>query len=324
MTVEVFGQREADERAVEAVTLRAGALSVRLLTLGSALHSVRLDGVDHDLTLAPDTLAGYARPEGAWTGTIVGPVANRLSGAAAMVAGRRIALAPNEGPNLLHSGPGGLHGRLWRIEEAGEARVTLALDLADGEDGFPGNRRLRARWSVAAPAVLRLELTAETDTETMFNAANHSYWALDGAGGWAGQRLRIAAFGWLPTGPDGLPTGEVAAMAGPMDLREGRVIRPGDPPLDHNFCLARNRRALTPVLWLSGRSGVAMEVATTEPGIQVYDARGGARPDGAPCEGLAIEPQGWPDAPNRAGFPGIGLSPGLPYRQVTEWRFSRV
>jgi aldose 1-epimerase len=133
----------------------------------------------------------------------------------------------------------------------------------------------------------------------------------------------VAAFGWLPTGPDGLPTGEVAAMAGAMDLTQGRAIRPGDPALDHNFCLARGRRELTPVLWLTGRSGVAMELATTEPGVQVYDARGGARPGGAPYEGLAIEAQGWPDAPGRPGFPGIGLSAALPCRQITEWRFAR-
>ncbi len=317
-----FG-RMADGRAVQAIDLRGGALSVRLLTLGSALQDVRVQGVAHGLTLGLRSVADYQAPGGQWFGTLVGPVANRLAGAAAPLDCRVLALTPNEGPNLLHSGPGGLHGRLWQIKDHRDDRVTLALHLADGEDGFPGNRRITARWTVAAPATLRLELQAETDAPTLFNAANHSYWNLDGTPNWAGHHLRIAATGWLPTGPDLLPTGEVAPMAGAMDFRSPRTPLPGDPPLDTNFCLAPARRDLTPVLWLTGRSGLRMELATTEPGMQVYDGRGAIRPGGGPYEGLAIEPQGWPDAPNRAGFPSIRLDPGLPALQVTEWRFCR-
>lgn len=322
MAVTTFGHT-ADGRAVLAVDLRAGGITARILTLGSALQDVRLDGVAHGLTLGLSSVAEYEAPQGQWFGTLVGPVANRLAGATAPLPGGALRLAPNEGPNLLHSGPWGLHGRLWQVAEATDSAATLTLRLADGEDGFPGTRQLTARWSVAPPGTLRLDLSVTTDAATLCNIANHSYWNLDGTPAWDGHRLRIAAQGWLPTGPDGLPTGKVAAMEGAMDFTEGQAIRPAGPPLDTNFCLAPARRDLTPVLWLQGKGGVALELATTEPGVQVYDGRAAVRPGRQPYEGLAIEAQGWPDAPNQPGFPPIGISTAQPYRQITEWRLSR-
>jgi aldose 1-epimerase len=77
------------------------------------------------------------------------------------------------------------------------------------------------------------------------------------------------------------------------------------------------------VLWLTGASGVRMALATTEPAVQVADAREARRPGRPAFEGLAIEAQGYPDAPNRPQFPPVLLLPGASYRQLTEWRFAR-
>jgi aldose 1-epimerase len=66
-----------------------------------------------------------------------------------------------------------------------------------------------------------------------------------------------------------------------------------------------------------------MTISTTEPGVQIYDGHGTARPGRKPGEGVAIEAQGWPDAPNHPQFPSILLKPDETYRQITEWRFAR-
>jgi aldose 1-epimerase len=156
------------------------------------------------------------------------------------------------------------------------------------------------------------------------NVANHSYWNLDGTADWAGHRLQVAADRYLPTTDDFTPTGEIVDVAGTAyDFRAGRRIARSEPPLDNNFCLSDGRVALRDVLWLTGEGGVAMTVATTEPGIQIYDGRNAIRPGHGAYEGLAIEAQGWPDAPNHAGFPSIALGPDETYQQVTEWRFAR-
>jgi aldose 1-epimerase len=57
--------------------------------------------------------------------------------------------------------------------------------------------------------------------------------------------------------------------------------------------------------------------------VQVYDGRHAVRPGHSAFEGVAIEAQGWPDAPNQPGFPSIDLAAGATCVQITEWRLGR-
>jgi aldose 1-epimerase len=313
-----------DGRPVAAITLAAGDLSVRLLTLGSVLHGVQLAGSGHNLTLASDDPADYLGPA-LYFGAIVGPVANRLRGAAAEIDGRTCRFDPNQdGRHTLHSGAAGTHLRLWDVVAHDGRTATLATTLPDGEGGFPGTRRITAAWRVLAPATLRLDLTATTDAPTLLNLANHSYWNLDGSPTWEGHRLRIAADRYLPVDDELLPTGEVRPVAGTgFDFRTPRQPRPGDPAIDHNFCLSEARVPLREVLWLTGTSGITLTIATTACGLQVYDGGHSRRPGRSLHEGFAIEPQSWPDAPHNPAFPPIGVRPGTTWSQTTEWRFTR-
>lgn len=322
MSVTIHGTM-AEGRAVHRVVLREGELEVALLTHGARIQDVRLRGTP--LTLGTDAFAPYEGPM-ASMGGLVAPVVNRLSGARAALDGRTVALEDNQGDLTLHSGSGGTHRKVWTLAEARKSAAAFSILLPDGEAGFPGNRRLLARFDLAPPATLTLTLEAETDAPTLLNAANHSYWRL-GGDGLEGHRLRVAADRYLPTDAEGLVTGEVLETEGAFDLREGRTLD-GTVRLDHCFCLADARRELTPVAWLEGPAA-RMEMATTEPGLQVYTGwklrdygvpDHGGRPF-APGAGLALEAQGWPDAPNHAGWPSIRLGPGETYRQVTRWRF---
>lgn len=318
-----FG-KTATGQGVDAITLSSLALTVRILTLGAILQDVRLPGIGRSLTLGSENLADYEGPM-RFHGSLIAPVANRIRDGKAPIGGveHRFQSAPGQ-PDALHSGPAGTHLKVWRIDGTTPDSVTLSLRLADGEGGFPGNRRVSVTYALSAPDTLRMEVTAETDRPTLFNAANHSYWNLDGSADWQGHRLRIAADHYLPADAAVLPTGEIAAVAETAcDFREGRIAGPGNPSLDTCFCLSRDRVPLRPVLELTGASGIRMALSTTEPGVQVYDGSGAARPGHPGGEGVAIEAQGWPDAPNHPAFPSVALNPGESYRQITEWRFSR-
>jgi aldose 1-epimerase len=136
--------------------------------------------------------------------------------------------------------------------------------------------------------------------------------------------LRVDADRYLPATEDFHPTGEIVDVTGtPMDFRTARVIAVNDPPFDNNFCLSDTTMPLRDVLWLSGQSGVGMVVATDQPGMQVYDGRHACRPGRTTYEGLAVEAQGWPDAPSNPDFPSIRVTPDKPYQQVTAFRFHR-
>lgn len=268
-------------------------------------------------------------------GAIMGPVANRIAGAAAEIAGRVCRFeTPDGGDILLHGGTAATHQRVWDLVEATDRRAAFRVTLPDGEAGFPGNRVLTAAFEVSAPATLRLTLTAETDAPTIINLANHSYWRLDGTPTVSGHVLKIDADRYTPADSRVLPTGHIAPVAGTrFDFRHGRRLEAGAEGLiDTNFCLSEARRALRPVAWLTGRSGLTMELATTEPGLQVFDGHSLDLPQSTTNDGpppvpycaVALEAQFWPDAPNHAAFPSIQLGPGAAWQQVTEWRFARA
>jgi aldose 1-epimerase len=328
--IRLFG-KTTDGREVQRICLRAGELTVVVLTWGAVLNDVRLAGAPHSLTLGTDVMAGY-EARMVHFGSIVGPVANRIGGASAVIGGKRYDFEVNEAVGkTLHGGNNGTQRRIWTIAEASRSSVTLTLDLADGDGGFPGNRQLTARFDLAAPAALTLTLGARSDAETIVNLANHSYWNLDGSTTYAGHRFRVAADSYTPCDVQTLPTGEVAPVVGTFDLRKGRVLD-GTEVYDTNFCGATAPRPLSFAAELTGKSGVRMVMETTEPGLQVYDGRGintAPYPGHAgvpytPHAGLALEAQRWPDATNHAHFPSIVLSPGEQYQQVTRFTFDRV
>nr|WP_268821670.1 aldose epimerase family protein [Octadecabacter dasysiphoniae] len=294
-------------------------LSVTVLTYGAIVQDVRLDGVAHGLTVGSDLLTDYEN-EMRYFGCVVGPVANRLQNAEATIDGKPHRFEANlNGRHTLHSGTTGAQSQVWFIDEITENGLALSLILPNGHGGFPGNRRIEALYEIISGPTLRLTLTTTTDAPSIANATNHSYWNLDGSNDISGHSIAITANSYLPTDDiDALVTGEIRDVTGtPYDLREMTPLTPAKPPLDHTFCVARNRGALMEYLKLTSASGVAMSVATTEAGVHIYDAR-----DAGYC-GVAIEAQGWPDAPNKSGFPSIEIAPDKPAVQITEWRFSK-
>ncbi|WP_458791412.1 aldose epimerase family protein [Yoonia sp. MH D7] len=305
----------SDGKDVEKITILAGDLSVGILTFGATLHEVRLKGVEYNLTRGADNLAAYA---GDWRyhGGIIGPIANRIGNARINVGGMMHELERNQDGRVhLHSGKDATHAQVWRVLARDSASVTLALTLPDGMCGLPGHREITATYSVSAPARLTLEIGGTTDGDTVMNFTQHGYWNLDGSTDWTGHHLRVDARCYLPTDDDGVPTGEIVNVEGTLDLQEGPVIASATHAFDHNYCLAGGAQTLRDVAWLTGASGVQMILATTEAGLQVYDGQSSG------FQALALEAQGWPDAPNHRGFPSIKLRAGQSYAQTTSWTF---
>lgn len=312
----------ADGQDVHKITLAAGDLTVSLLTWGAVVQDVRLKGVGRSLTLGSDRLADY---EGDMRhhGSLIGPLANRISTARVRIDGMMYELERNQDGRIhLHSGVQATHLQVWDVVDVTDNSATLSLNLPDGMCGLPGNRTITAQFEISAPATLTMTVTGRTDEKTMMNFANHSYWNLDGTTSWDGHQLCVNADRYLPGTEDNYPTGQIVDVANTeMDFRQPRAIAVNDPPFDNNFCLSDARILLRDVLTLNGQSGVFMKMATTEPGIQIYDGRDAIRPGKAAYEGLAIEAQGWPDAPNNAGFPSFIVTPESGYTQTTQWVF---
>lgn len=312
----------ADGRDVQKITIAKSDLTVSILTWGAVIQDVRLKGVDRSLTLGSDQLSDY-EGDMRYHGSLIGPIANRISTSRVVIEGMMYELERNQDGRIhLHSGAGSTLLQVWDVIETSETSVTLECKLVDGQCGLPGNRVIRATYAVSEPSTLSLQISGMTDAATLMNFANHSYWNFDGTPSWDGHSLQVSADHYLPSTEHDYPTGEIAEVAnGELDFRAARAISPKQPPLDNNFCLSTEPAALRQVLELKGASGVGMAVSTDQPGIQVYDGRDAIRPGHTAYEGLAIEAQGWPDAPTHRGFPSISVTPDAPYNQHTEWTF---
>jgi aldose 1-epimerase len=323
---ELFGTL-SDGTPVHRWTLERGGTRVRILTYGGIVQSVEVPdrhGRSADVVLGFPALDGYLRHQGPFFGALIGRYANRIAEGRFTLDGRLYELERNNPPNSLHGGSLGYDKRVWRAEGvAGGAGVRLTRVSPDGEEGFPGRLEVFATYTLEEDgSALRIAYEAVTDAPTVVNLTNHSYWNLGGAtsGSAGGHELRIAASRFTPVDADLIPTGELAEVAGTrFDFRAARKVGSG---YDHNFVLDKGVSGSAEVaaeLW-EARSGRVLSVATTEPGIQLYTADHLEGPFG-PGDGIALETQHFPDAPNRPRFPSTELRPGAVYRSETVYGF---
>ena len=148
-----------DGRQVHAIDLALGDLRARILTHGARLVRLSRSG-GPNLCDAP---AGIETLETShiYHGPIIAPVINRLRGASARIGGDKAVFEANQnGQHTLHVGAAGTHLMIWDIAEQTESSVTLSVHLPHGKGGFPGNRTIRARYSLHAPGTLRLKISA--------------------------------------------------------------------------------------------------------------------------------------------------------------------
>lgn len=324
------------------VDLRADGLRLELVTAGAAVRRLVLDDGDGPV----DVVLGLADPGayvdgGGYLGATIGRFGNRIDAGRITLDGVEHTLTTNQFGNTLHGGVTGFDRRAWDILDVGADHVTFGLSSPDGDQGFPGRLDVAVTYAVE-PGVVSISYRATTDAPTVVNLTNHAYFQLDGAGSGPvdDHTLTVAAGRFLPVRPDLVPTGEVRDVdRTPFDLRGGPrladVLAHDDEQLrragglDHCFVLDRPGDGA--VARLVGASGRVLEVGTDLPGIQVYT---GAHFDGTQTgldarvltarAGVALETQGFPDAPNHPEFPSTVLRPGEEYRTTTTWRFSRT
>lgn len=320
-------------------------MTLTLMDIGATWLSCRVPLADRSTR---EVLLGHPTPEDhlsepGYLGAIVGRYANRIANARFTLDGREHRLVPNEGTHQLHGGPEGFHRRRWHAVQTDARHVRLALDSPAGDQGFPGNLHAEVEYRVEAPRVISITFDTKVDKPCPVNLTSHAYFNLDGEHAEVrSHRLRIAADRYLPIGTDLIPTGDIATVQDtPFDLRSSRAIGDGlhqgeqqriANGYDHCFILdaACADGAATAAQLHSSDGRLTMKLFTSYPGLQVYSGNylGGASDrNGRPFAthaGLALEPQYFPDSPNRPHWsqPDCVLRPGNRRTHFIRLRFS--
>jgi aldose 1-epimerase len=348
-----YGKTE-DGKAVDLYTLtNENGNQIQMINYGAIIVSISVPDRNNNrtnVTLGFDKLEGYLARH-PYFGATVGRFCNRIAKGKFSIDGKEYTLATNNGPNHLHGGVVGFDKLMWQVEELDAAKVeSLKLTNAkgvglrfkvrspDGQEGYPGNLDVVADYIWDNNNCITNTFTATTDKPTVLNLTNHAYYNL---GGWKGgeivdHELKVAAKNYLGVDDRLIPTGEMVPVAGtPLDFVQAHKIGERIAKLtetngyDHCYVVDGQPGTLRECATVvDPKSGRALEIRTTQPGVQFYtgnfldgsEGNGGFKFHEAFC----LETQHFPDSPNQPKFPTTLLKPGQTFKETTTLRFYTV
>jgi aldose 1-epimerase len=332
---------------VDLFTLRnSKGVEATICNYGGLVTSLKVpdrNGQMADVVLGYDNLEGYLK-ETPYFGALIGRYGNRIAKGKFTLDKKQYTLATNNGPNALHGGIKGFDKVVWEATWY-QAAMGPALELhylsKDGEEGYPGNLSVTAIYTLTEDNALRLDYTATTDKATVLNLTQHSYFNLAGKGDVLSHEVRMPATRFTPVDETLIPTGELRPVKGtPFDFTArtaiGARINQPDQQLkfgngyDHNWVFNKRIGDLSLLAEVyEPNTGRVLEVFSTEPGLQFYTGNflnGTITGKGGQVynfrNGFCMEPQHYPDTPNKPKFPSVVLKPGKVYKNTIIYRFS--
>lgn len=339
-----FG-KTLDGKKVDIYTLRnTNGVEARICNYGGLVVSLKCpdrNGHMGDVVLGYDNLDGYLT-NSPYFGAMIGRYGNRIAKGHFYLNDVQYTLPINNGPNALHGGLKGFDKKVWRanvIQTGDGPALELKYRSKDGEEGYPGNLDVTAVYTLLPDNGLRLQYAATTDKDTVLNLTQHSYFNLAGQGDVLKHKVFIDSDKFTPVDATLIPTGEIRPLDGtPFDFRKpteiGARIGTNDVQLkigngyDHNFVLKHKQGHLDVIARVSEpTTGRVLEVLSTEPGLQFYTGNfldGTITGKGGQVyqfrNAFCMEPQHYPDSPNRPEFPTVLLKPGQTYHNTIIFR----
>lgn len=297
-----------------------------------------------DVVTGHNSIEEYLTSEEPYFGAICGRYGNRIAKGKFTLDGIVYdKLAINNGPNSLHGGLKGFNSAVWNLTPKDDQTIELSYRSADGEEGFPGTLKTTVTYHLSEENEVVIMYHAVTDKPTVLNLTNHSYFNLSGAGdpSVGDHLLTINADYYLPTDETAIPYGPKEKVEGtPMDFRTpfevGARIDDHFEALsfgkgyDHTYIINKADGELAFCAHCSSpKTGITMDVYTTEPGVQLYtgnwmtgnfEGKNGQRyPSRA---ALCLETQHFPDSPNKPEYPSVVLRPGEVFQSKTIYKFT--
>lgn len=319
-------------------------VEVCVTNFGARIVSVLVpdrDGIMRDVVLGFDNIKDYQNVKSDF-GASIGRYANRINQGNITIDGEIIQLPQNNYGHCLHGGPNGWQYKVYKPVEVTRNSISFSLFSPDGDENFPGNVNAKVSYTLTDDNAIRIEYSATTDAKTVINMTNHSYFNLSGnpSNPAIDHILYLNATNFTPVDSTFMTTGEIASVEGtPMDFTTPKAIgRDIENPYqqlrngkgyDHNWVLDTKGNVNELAAKLSCPStGIAVEVYTNEPGIQIYTGnflKGnvvGKNGVAYPCRAsVCLETQHFPDSPNKPQWPSVLLEPGQKYYSECIYKF---
>jgi aldose 1-epimerase len=339
-------QEEIDGKQVDLYILEnPNGLQMSVTNYGAkivSLHVPDKKGNLVDIVLGHSSISEYRASREPYFGAVCGRTANRIAKGKFTLDGKDYRLAVNNGPNNLHGGLKGFNAVVWDGRQIDNQRLELIYVSPDGEEGYPGTLTTKISYELTGDNAVKIDYEAYTDKATIINLTNHSYFNLSGAGDASigDHLLTVNADSYLPTDDTAIPYGDPEPVAGtPMDFRTPHEIgaRIDDDfqqlhygrGYDHTYILNKKDGELSfCAKAFSPKTGIVMDIYTTEPGVQLYtgnwmtgefEAKNAKRYPARSA--FCLETQHYPDSINKPQYPTVILRPEEKFQSQTIFKF---
>lgn len=332
-------------KPVTAFTLKnENGMAVTCIDYGCIITSISVpdaNGRFENVVLGFDSLEEYIE-HSPFFGAICGRVAGVISKGEFELEGITYQLEKNDGQNHLHGGKIGFDKVVWNSNVfQNENAVEFSRTSPDGEEGYPGNLKMKVKYKLNSDNELIITYHGTSDQTTAVNVTNHTYFNLSGnlKSDILDHELQLKSNQYIEINPELLPTGDLVDVEDTyFDFRNGRKIRSGveanekqtilaGQGYDHPFVLSSNNQQ--EIILKDHTSGRALIIESNEPcvvlytGNQMTDAFSIRGVQSKKYLGLCLETQKAPDAINQTHLPSsIVLEKGKEYQINTKYSFT--
>lgn len=275
---------------------------------------------------ARNIIVGYRdyelyREDSSYCGAVVGPYANRIKDGLICIGEEQHKLAANEGDNILHSGKNALESCMWQVKEHSARAITLKYWLEDGFNGFPGAITFEVEYRLAEfDSQLKINFNAYSEKETIIGPTGHAYFNLSAKDKNINYHsLKLNCKNYTPFDNQAIPTGDIASVSNtPFDFTQLNMIN--STALNNNFVVDSSSTYSAKLV--SPENDLSLEVHSGYPAIQVYTGEYLQAPL-QPRQGLCLEPQFSPNAPNVKNFEFYTTSPENPFSEKIVYKLKK-
>lgn len=309
-------------------------------------------GVFQDVILGFDSLEGYKNASEQYHGAIVGRVCGRIRNASFVLNGISYNLASNDvygSPirNHLHGGFHGFHKKTWNYQlirnSQNEEGIKFTCISIDGEEGYPGKLEVEVTYLLTNDNSIEMTFRTISDKDSYINLTNHAFFNLSGYNGnnVLSHYLKLNDVELIECDEDLLPTGNILDIKndtiefdGSINIKDSilksKMLSLKEPDISLAYAL-NNKLGIPTAILSDEESGRKLSIYTDCSSIQVYNAYFMDGTDIGKNDiplnkyaGIAIEPQGYPDAPNVKHFPSILITPEKPVINKTIYKFGLI
>lgn len=336
-----------NNKKVSLFVLKSNSMEVLFTNYGARIVGLNVQDknqVKTDVVVGFNNIQSYISTKERYFGATIGRYGNRIKEGKFSLDNKDYQISINNGVNALHGGKEGFQNVIWDANQKNKNEIEFSYISKEMEEGFPGELKVKVRFSIKNDNELLIEYSATTNKKTVINLTNHAFFNLNGEGSGTilNHNLYINANAFTPVDSTLIPTGKIEGIKNsPFDFSTlkqiGKDIAEDNEQLkfgkgyDHNFVLNKSEKsALNYAAKVVGnKSGIIMEIYTTEPGLQFYSGnfmkskntfKNGALDDFRTA--FCLETQHFPDSPNNLNFPSTVLNLGQKYESTSKYIFS--